>query len=484
MKKEDLSTFVYGKVPPQAIPLEEAVLGAVLIDKDAVEVIADILPPEAFYLDAHKLIFQAVKNLFLKQQPVDLLTVTEQLKVMGKLEEIGGPYHLVELTNKVASSANIEFHARLISQKYIQRELIRVGNEAINAAYQDVEDVFELVDQASNSLKQLESPFTAQNSKSGDALAQDELARFDAIKIGGSVVLHTETGLIDLDKLKLLRPGRSVVLAARPAMGKTSLVLCIASYIAVKSKKPVVVFSLEMSSEELTLRLISVLTGIPTQRFDSFDDFTEGELKLYYQALSDITDSKLIIDDTPAISVDDLDRNVRAIKKKHPNLEGIIIDYLQLMKGNKEHRGNRETEVGEISRGVKAIAKRHKIWTLPLSQLSRAVEVRGGSKRPQLSDLRDSGAVEQDADAVVFIYRPEYYGIIEDEDGRSVKGLAEIIVSKNRHGAQDTVKLQFTPELTLFSNWEQSNSFPSSTPASLAKIEVRKVWEEDGDVPF
>lgn len=482
--KEDLSTFVYGKVPPQAIPLEEAVLGAVLIDKDAVEVIADILPPEAFYLDAHKLIFQAVKNLFLKQQPVDLLTVTEQLKVMGKLKEIGGAYYLVEMTNKVASSANIEYHARLISQKYIQRELIRVGNQAINAAYQDVEDVFELVDQASNSLKQLESPFTAQNSKSGDTLAQDELARFDAIKIGGVATLFTETGLAGLDKYRILRPTRNVVLAARPGMGKTALVLCIASYISVKSKKPVAIFSLEMSSEELIVRLISELTGIPSDRLDDFENISEEELKLYYQALSDITDSGLIIDDTPAISIEDLDRRVRALKKKHPDLDGVIIDYLQLMSGSKSNKGNREGEIGEISRGIKAVAKRYKIWTLPLSQLSRAVEIRGGVKRPQLSDLRDSGSVEQDADMVAFIYRPEYYDIVEDEDGRSTNGLAEIIIAKNRHGPTGTVKLLFTKELTRFSNWEQSNSFPSSTPASLAKIEVRKVWEEDGDLPF
>lgn len=484
--KQDLSTFVYGKVPPQAIPLEEAVLGAVLIDKDAVEVIADILPPEAFYLDAHQAIFKAVKALFLKQQPVDLLTVTEQLKVMGNLEAVGGPYALVELTNKVASSANIEYHARLISQKFIQRELIRVGHWSADAAYQDVEDVFDLVDQASVMLKQLESPFSVQNSKSGDDLAQDELARFDAIKAGGAVALYTETGLAALDKLKLLRPGRSIVLAARPGMGKTSLVLCIAEFIGVKSKKPVAIFSLEMSSEELTVRLISVLTGIPTQRFDNFSDFTEAELKLYYQALSDITDSKLIIDDTPAISVEDLDRNVRAIKRKHPDLEGVIIDYLQLMKGGREHKGNRENEVGEISRGVKAIAKRHKIWTLPLSQLSRAVEVRGGSKRPMLSDLRDSGAVEQDADAVAFIYRPEYYGIVEDEQGVSTKGLAEIIIAKNRHGATDTVNLTFHPELTSFTDWESSNSFPvGNLAAAVPLVVVKKVWEDkDDDLPF
>lgn len=480
---EQISNFVYGKVPPQAIPLEEAVIGAILIDKDAFEVIADILPPDAFYLDSHKVIFKAVKTLFLKHQPVDVLTVVEQLKVMGSLDAIGGAYYLVDLSNKVSSSANIEYHARLISQKYIQRELIRVSNKAVEAAYEDVEDVFELVDQTSNNLKQLESPFSVQNTKSGDTLAQEELARFNAIKNGGTP-LFAETGLTDFDRFRLLQPTMSVVIAARPGMGKTSLVLCIASHIAIKSKKPVAIFSLEMSSEQLIVRLISVLSGIKLEKLKDFN-LDENELKLYYQALDDITDSKLIIDDTPAISVDALDRNVRAIKKKYPDLDGIIIDYMQLMDGG-DHKGNRENEVGAISRGIKAIAKRHRIWTLPLSQLSRAVETRGGSKRPMLSDLRDSGSVEQDADAVAFIYRPEYYGILEDENGVSTKGLAEIIIAKNRHGATDTAKLTFHAELTNFTNWESSLSFPvgnvNAVPPLSRVVVEEKVWEVD--LPF
>lgn len=486
---EDLSNYVFGKVQPQAVPLEEAVLGAVMLDKEALPVILDILRSDSFYLDSHKAIYKAMLRLFEKSQPIDLLTVTEELRKGGDLEVVGGPVYIVELTNKVASAANIEYHARIISQKYIQRELITVSTKVIKDAFEDTTDVFQLLDDAEQGLFSIAQQNMSRGYESLSSLSGKMLKQLEELKgQDGGGLTGVPTGFTDLDRLTSgFQSSDLIILAARPGMGKTAFTLSLAKNAAVDFAKPIAFFSLEMSSLQLAQRIISMEAEISGMKMRS-GQLEDYEWQQLHTAIERIGEAPIFIDDTPGINVFELRAKCRRLKMQH-DIQMIVIDYLQLMSGGGDNqKGNREQEVSAISRALKGLAKELEVPVIALSQLSRAVEQRGGTKRPQLSDLRESGSIEQDADIVSFIYRPEYYQILEDEEGQSLKDVAELIIAKHRHGALKTVKLRFTPEFARFSDLEDTDfsALPDENfdPASYTNIITRPSKMNDEDIPF
>lgn len=449
-----------GKIPPQAIDLEEVVLGAMMIDKKGVDEVIDILGPDAFYKDAHRYIFEAIFKLFESSEPVDLLTVSSQLKKDGRLEACGGDFYLIKLTQKVASSAHIEFHARIILQKFIQRSLIKISNEIIEDAYEDATDVFDLLDTAEAKLYEVTQGNLKRSAETAQSLVIQAKKRIEEIanKEGLSGV---PSGFTRLDKLTSgWQPSDLIIVAARPGMGKTALTLSMARNIAVNSGIPVAFFSLEMSSVQLITRLISSETGLSSEKLRTgrLEKHEWQQLNVKVKALEK---APLFIDDTPSLSIFDLRAKARRLSSQH-GIKLIVIDYLQLMTAGASQKGggNREQEISTISRNLKALAKELNVPVIALSQLSRAVETRGGSKRPILSDLRESGAIEQDADIVSFIYRPEYYKIDEwdDEERTPTAGQAEFIVAKHRNGGLDNIRLKFVGNLGKFDNLDDFDS--------------------------
>ncbi|KAA3641751.1 MAG: replicative DNA helicase, partial [Bacteroidetes bacterium] len=453
----DLSDYVFGKVQPQAVPLEEVVLGAIMLEKDALTTVMDIIRWESFYLDAHQLIYKAMLRLFERMQPIDLLTVMEELKKEGDLEAAGGPAYLAELTNRVASAANIEYHARIVSQKHIQRELITVSTKIIKDAFEDTTDVFELLDHAEQGLFNITQQNLSRSYDSMSSLASKALKQIEELKDREDGLTGVPTGFVDLDRVTSgWQNSDLIIIAARPGMGKTSFVLSAAKNAAMEFNKPVALFSLEMSSLQLAQRVISIEAEISgsKMRTGQLEDYEWQQLQ---SAIENVSEVPIFIDDTPGINVFELRAKARRLKMQH-DISLIVIDYLQLMSGGSDNqKGNREQEVSAISRSLKGLAKELNVPVIALSQLSRAVETRGGSKRPVLSDLRESGSIEQDADIVGFIYRPEYYQILEDEEGMSLKNVAEFIIAKHRNGALKTVRLKFTDEFARFSNMEDLN---------------------------
>lgn len=442
-----------GKLPPQAPELEQAVLGALMLERNAVNEAIDILQPESFYVEAHRKIFDSILGLFRNDQPIDILTVTEELKKRGELDVVGGPFYISQLTNKVASSANVQYHARIISQKHILRELIRISSDTMRDAYEDSADVFDLLDKTEQDLFTVTSGNLKRNYEPMSDLIQGAIEQIENAKTKTGGVSGVPTGFVQLDKLTAgWQRSDMVIVAARPAMGKTSFVLSMARNIAVEHKRAVAVFSLEMSSTQLVTRLIASEAGISSEKLRK-GDLTDSEFTILHQHIARLTNAPIFIDDTPGLNIFELRAKARRLKSQH-NVDLIIIDYLQLMTaGGDSKGGNREQEISSISRSIKSIAKELDIPIIALSQLSRAVETRGGDKRPMLSDLRESGAIEQDADIVCFLYRPEYYKIYEDEHG-STLGVGEVIVAKHRNGAIDTVRLRFIPELAKFADLE------------------------------
>ncbi|MDA8640591.1 replicative DNA helicase [Flavobacteriaceae bacterium] len=448
-----------GKIPPQAVDLEEAVIGAMLIDKKGVDEVIDILQPEAFYKEANQHIFTAIHALFETSEPIDLLTVSAQLRKMGLLEKVGGDFYLVQLSKKVSTSAHIEFHARIILQKFIQRSLIKISNEIIEDAFKESIDVFDLLDVAESKLYDVtqgnikKSSETAQNLVIQAKKRIEEIAKRDGLS-------GVATGFEKLDALTSgWQPSDLIIIAARPGMGKTALTLSMARNIAVTKQTPVAFFSLEMSSVQLITRLISSETGLSSEKLRT-GKLASHEWEQLNVKVGDLERAPLFIDDTPSLSIFDLRAKARRLSSQH-GIKLIVVDYLQLMTaGTSNKSGNREQEISTISRNLKALAKELNIPVIALSQLSRAVETRGGTKRPLLSDLRESGAIEQDADIVSFIYRPEYYGIDEwDDDERTPsEGQAEFIVAKHRNGGLDNIRLKFIGNLGKFDNLESFDS--------------------------
>ncbi|SHG39371.1 replicative DNA helicase [Winogradskyella jejuensis] len=451
--KSSIISLEKGKIPPQALDLEEVVLGAMMIDKKGVDEVIDILSPDAFYKEAHRYIFEAIFKLFENSEPVDLLTVSTQLRKDGKLDMIGGDFYLISLTQRVSSSAHIEFHARIILQKYIQRSLIKISNEIIEEAYDEGKDVFDLLDNAEAKLYEVTQGNVKKSTETAQSLVIQAKKKIEEIsnKEGLSGI---PSGFDKLDKLTSgWQPSDLIIVAARPGMGKTALTLTMARNIAVNSNIPVAFFSLEMSSVQLITRLISSETGLSSEKLRT-GKLEKHEWEQLNVKVKTLEKAPLFIDDTPSLSIFDLRAKARRLSSQY-GIKMIIIDYLQLMTGGGSQKGgNREQEISMISRNLKALAKELNVPVIALSQLSRAVETRGGSKRPLLSDLRESGAIEQDADIVSFIYRPEYYKIDEwdDEERSPTEGQGEFIVAKHRNGGLENIRLKFIGHLGKFDN--------------------------------
>ncbi|MFZ7115103.1 MAG: replicative DNA helicase [Bacteroidota bacterium] len=459
--KTAMNTFQaqqFGKLPPQALDLEEACLGALMLEKDALTKVIDILHPDSFYKDSHRLIFQAIRRLFERSEPIDILTVTNELKKSGELDIVGGPYAITQLTNRVASAANIEYHSRIILQKHIQRELIRISAETIKDAYEDTSDVFMLLDKAEKNLFEVAQGNIRRNYQEMSTMVSEAYKQIEAARLHGTGVTGVQSGFTDLDRITSgWQKSDLIIIAARPGMGKTAFVLSLARNAAIGFNRPIAVFSLEMSSVQLVQRMISSETGIPSDKLRK-GTLDNTEWQKLVSMTGKLSSAPVYIDDTPSLSVFDLRSKCRRLKAMY-NIEMIVVDYLQLMRSDVDAKsGNREQEISTISRSLKALAKELNVPVIALSQLSRAVESRGGSKRPQLSDLRESGAIEQDADMVTFIYRPEYYGIEFDEDNNPTKGTAEIIIAKHRNGALDTVRLKFINHLAKFTDLDASEA--------------------------
>jgi len=452
-----------GKLPPQAGDLEEAVLGALMLERDAINDIIDILKPPSFYRENHQKIYAAIQELFQNSQPIDILTVTAELRKRGELEIVGGAYYISFLTNRVASSANIQFHARIISQKHILRELIRISSTTIREAYEESTDVFNLLDKAESDLFTVAQGNIRKDFSPISDVLKDSIEAIEAARKNKDGVSGVPTGFTALDRVTSgWQKSDMVVIAARPGMGKTAFVLSMARNMAVEFNVPVAIFSLEMASIQLVNRLISGETGIKGEKLRK-GNLEDHEFTQLHTRIKKLSTAPIYIDDTPSLSVFELRAKARRLKQKH-GIQCIIIDYLQLMTagGDNNRTGNREQEISMISRTIKTIAKELEIPILALSQLSRAVETRGGDKKPMLSDLRESGAIEQDADIVSFIYRPEYYDITQDEDGNSTQGIGQIIIAKHRNGALDTVSLKFVKEFAKFENLDMAYGEPGS----------------------
>ncbi len=442
----------YGKLPPQATEVEEAVLGALMLERDAYVTVADVIDTGSFYKETHQKIFDAIKELANKEKPVDLLMVTQELKDRNQLEEIGGPAYITQLTRRVASAAHIEFHARIIAQKFIQRELIRVSTEIQSKSYDDTMDVDDLIDFSESSLFKIAQGNIKKETVPIKPILNQAILQIEKAKNQKEGLSGVPSGFTALDRITSgWQKTDLVIVAARPSMGKTAFVLSMAREMAVTHNKSVALFSLEMSSIQLVTRLISSETELGSQKLKS-GRLEDWEWEHLNRKISNLDKAPMFIDDTPALSIFEFRAKCRRLKMQY-NIEVVIVDYLQLMTAGSDNRGSREQEVSNISRSLKAIAKELDIPILALSQLNRSVESREG-KRPQLSDLRESGAIEQDADLVLFIHRPEYYGITEDESGNSLLGVAEIIIAKHRNGATGDIHLSFKKELAKFSDME------------------------------
>lgn len=452
--KTNLISLEKGKLPPQAVDLEEAVLGAMMIDRKGLDEVIDTLSPEAFYKEQHQHIFEAILELFKASEPIDLLTVSARLRKNAKLDLVGGDYYLIQLTQKVSSSAHIEYHSRIILQKFIQRSLIKISSDIIEDCYDESSDVFDLLDSAESKLYEV----TQGNIKKGSETAQSLVyqAKRRIQEIGNKEGLSgVPTGFNLLDALTSgWQPSDLIIIAARPGMGKTAFVLSMARNMAIDFNMPVALFSLEMSSVQLITRLISSETGLSSEKLRT-GKLANHEWEQLNVKVKNLEKAPIYIDDTPSLSIFDLRAKARRLHSQY-GIRIMIIDYLQLMTAgsNSKGVGNREQEISTISRNLKALAKELEIPVIALSQLSRQVETRGSSKRPLLSDLRESGAIEQDADIVSFIYRPEYYKIDywDDDDQGSTKGEAEFIVAKHRNGGLDNIRLKFINELGKFDN--------------------------------
>src|SRR5215218_4196767 len=457
----DLSTMIYGKVPPQAKDLEEAVLGAIMLEKKAFDAVVEILKPECFYVESHQRLYKAMQGLAQKSQPIDILTVVEELKKREELEIVGGPYYVTKLTNAVVSSANIEAHSRIILQKFIQRELIRISGEIISDAYEDSTDVFDLLDQAESKIYEVTSTHLRNNYETIDSVLVKTIQRIEDLRHKNEDISGVPSGFVSLDRVTYgWQATDLIILAARPSVGKTAFALNLARSAALHPTKPtgVAFFSLEMSAGQLVQRILAAESEIHLERI-SRGKMEEHEMKqLYAKGIQRQAQAPIYIDDTAALNIFELRAKCRRLKNTG-NIGLIIIDYLQLMSGIGDRNSNREQEISTISRSLKGLAKELQVPIIALSQLSREVEKRKeGNKMPQLSDLRESGAIEQDADMVMFLYRPEYYDITQDEMGDNNRGETHVRIAKHRNGTLETIKLRALLHIQKFVEDEEDNN--------------------------
>ncbi len=447
--------FDASNVPPQNLEAEQAVLGGLLLDQEAMAKVLDIITGEDFYRPDHGLIYETCSDLFAKNQPIDLITLTNALETKKKLKDVGGASYLSSLVANTASAANIVHHANIVQSKAVLRRLISTANSISAQAYDESRDAIELLDEAEKKLfdvadRRLGTHFVAIKN-----VLSDSFERIDELHKNKGKTRGVASGFHKLDELLAgFQPSDLIILAARPSMGKTALALNIAAYAAVKSKLPVGIFSLEMSKEQLVDRLLTMEAMIDSWRLRT-GNLEESDFSKLNYAMGELSEAPLFIDDTPLLSALEIKAKARRLQAEH-GLGLIVVDYLQLMEGSKKGGSeiNRVQEVSDISRSLKALARELKVPVLALSQLSRAVEGRPGTKIPQLSDLRDSGSIEQDADVVMFIYREEYY-----EPETEKKGIAQILIRKHRNGPLGEVELYFHPEYSRFANMEKKRNY-------------------------
>lgn len=477
-QKETLSSLIHGnfakelsisegKMPPNAIEFEKLVIGTFLIDKKGMDYTIDLLTPDVFYDPRHQLIFIAILRLYENNHPVDLMTVIQELKREEKLSQAGGDHYIIELTLGVSSSAHIEYHVRIILEKFILRSLINVSANVIDQSYKESTDVFELLDKAEQSFFEITNGTIKKGFDTANSLVKQAVESIKSLRDkeglsgipSGFTAMDKETGGWQNSDL--------IIIAARPAMGKTAFLLSMARNIAVGHKIPLALFSLEMASVQLITRMISSETGISSEKLRK-GQMSDEEWQRLFRNVSELENAPLFIDETPSLSVFDFRAKCRRLVMQH-GVKIIMVDYLQLMTANSggKQNGNREQEIAMISRSLKAIAKELNVPVIALSQLSRSVESRP-NKRPQLSDLRESGAIEQDADIVSFIFRPEYYKISTwdndpDGDETSTENQAEIIIAKHRNGATADVRLSFIKNLGKFTDLDLFASHDLST---------------------
>ena len=475
-----------GKLQPQAIELEEAVLGALMIDNESLSDTIDSLQPEYFYKQDNQKIFEAIINLFNNSKPVDILTVSEELKRMGNLDSVGGMLYISQLTNNISSSSNTEFHARIIAEKFIKRSLISISNNIIGDAFNDTIDIFDLLNTAEEKLFNVTEGTLRKSYDKMSVLIKGALDNIEVLRQKEDGLSGVPSGFTKLDRVTSgWQKSDLVIVAARPGMGKTAFALSMARNIAINHEKAIGLFSLEMSSEQLVSRLIASEAELSASKLRK-GDLKDYEMVQLHEKIKQLSDAQFYIDDTPALTVFELRAKARRLVKNH-NVEIIIIDYLQLMSAG-GNAGNREQEISTISRSLKGIAKELKIPVIALSQVNRGVESRTGtgSKRPMLSDLRESGAIEQDADIVTFIYRPEYYKIYEWDNGDDSRSQAEIIIAKHRNGALENVRLKFTAEFAKFSDIDYFDDFSSNIDAESMISTVSSSMNTDNDesTPF
>jgi replicative DNA helicase len=452
----NLKELGLGKLPPQALELEEAVLGALMLEKEALTTVIDVLRVDSFYKDAHQRIYAAITTLFAVSEPIDLLTVSNQLRVTGELELVGGLIYLTELTEQVNSSANIEYHARIVAEMAIKRQIITLCSEVSTEAFEDTTDAFKLLDGLEQSLFQLSDSNIRKNYLDMSAIMRQALDELEIKKNQEDGLTGVASGFSKLDAITGgWQKTELIILAARPGMGKTAFVVSAMRNAAVDFNKGIAFFSLEMSAVQLVNRMISAEAEIESDKIRK-GQMTNAEWNQLHSKIGKLTKAPIFIDDTPGLSILELRAKCRRLKAQH-DIQMIIIDYLQLMTGEtggKGGIGNREQEIASISRALKNLAKELDVPVIALAQLSRAVETRGGDKKPLLSDLRESGSIEQDADMVLFLYRPDYYKITEDEAGNSLIGVGEVIIAKNRSGSLETVPLRFIGQFTKYTDFE------------------------------
>jgi replicative DNA helicase len=445
----DQSLPAEGRVPPQAVDVEMAVLGAMLLDKGAIAKAIEILDDSSFYKPAHQRIFAGMVALFEKSEPVDLITLVEELRRRAELEKIGGEYYLTDLTTKVTTAANVEYHAHIVLEKALMRQLISSSAEVVGRAYSETEDALELLDEAEQKIFQISEQRMKKSFVSMNTAVHQTMEMLESIHGKHSGVTGVPSGFTELDNYTGgFQNSDLIIVAGRPSQGKTALVLSLARNASILHEVPVAFFSLEMSNQQLVLRLICAEARVDAHSVRT-GRLPEDEWRKLSTSIGKLYKAKIFIDDTPALSALEIRAKARRLKAEH-NVGLVIVDYLQLMQGPKSAQ-SREQEISTISRSLKALAKELNIPVIALSQLNRAVEMRG-DKRPVLADLRESGAIEQDADVVLFVHRPEMFGINVDENNESTEGMAEIIIGKQRNGPTGSARLAFIKHYARFEN--------------------------------
>lgn len=491
-KNRSLTNYNIGtdiaKVPPQALDMEEAVLGAIMLEKSTVITVLDILRPEFFYKDAHQKIFSAVVKLSSKGFPVDIFTVSEELKANNELDIIGGQLYLATLTSKVVSAANVEYHARIVAQKYIQRELIRVSMNILNKSYDDTQDVAVLMDESERELFGISERLIKKEVTRIDFVIKEALEEIELASKRPEQLVGVPSSFTELDRMTYgWKRSELIIIAARPSMGKTSFALSMARNMAINHGKKVAIFSCEMSAVQLVNRLMVAESDIKMEKLIN-GQMNEAEWQQLETMIRHLVQAPIFIDDTPSIKVSELRSKCRRLKSEG-KLDVVIIDYLQLMVGS-EKDGTREQEVSYVSRTLKSIAKELDVPIIALSQLNRSVEVRSGARKPMLSDLRESGAIEQDADMVLFINRPEKYGIETfEKDGTPTRGMAEIILAKNRNGPVGEIRLRFIEDKAQFAEMVYGEDYMLSDMSEMMPTTLQSKMNDDfadsyGPPPF